>query len=279
METITSRQNPLFQKLRKLNTSASFRRQQGLFLCEGPKLLEEAQKWDVSVQLAVKVPEFSFPEGLSCRKVETPADVLRSLADTETPQGVIFTCALPDTALPDRLEEGRYLILDSVQDPGNVGTIWRTADAMGASGLILAGECADPFSPKVVRATMGACFRLPVWKGERKAVADLVKRSGLKLYATALRDDPVDVRETIFTKSAVVIGSEGHGVSKELLDLCDMTIKIPMEEKCESLNAAVAAAIILWCGRTNWDGMVYVPSVKIEEKDLHFQTKDGFYLF
>ena len=248
METITSRQNPLFQKLRKLNTSAPFRRQQGLFLCEGPKLLEEAMKWDVSVQLAVKVPEFSFPEALSCRMVETPADVLRSLADTETPQGVVFACALPDTVLPDALEKGRYLVLDGVQDPGNVGTIWRTADALGASGLILTGECADPFSPKVVRASMGACFRLPVWKGERKAVADLVKRSGIPLYATALRSDTVDVRRADLSVAAVVIGSEGRGISEELLGCCEKTLKIPMEPKCESLNAAVAAAIVLWEG-------------------------------
>ena len=248
METITSRQNPLFQKLRKLNTSASFRRQQGLFLCEGPKLLEEAIKWDVSVQLAVKTPEFSFPDGLSCRKVETPSDVLRSLADTETPQGVVFACELPDTALPDALEKGRYLVLDSVQDPGNVGTIWRTADALGASGLILTGECADPFSPKVVRASMGACFRLPVWKGEREAVAGLLKRSGIPLYATALREDTVDVRQADLSRAAVVIGSEGRGISEELLGYCEKTLKIPMEEKCESLNAAVAAAIVLWEG-------------------------------
>lgn len=259
-EVITSRQNPLFQKLRKLNTSNSFRRQQGLFLCEGPKMLEEALKWDVSVQLAVKNPEFSLHEGLGCRVVETPDDVLGSLADTETPQGVVFACALPDTALPDRLELGRYLVLDSLQDPGNVGTIWRTADAFGASGLILTGDCADPFSPKVVRASMGACFRLPVWRGERQAVAELVKRSGLHLFATALREDTVDVREAIFTKAAVVIGNEGRGISEELLSMCDMTVKIPMEPKCESLNAAVAAAIVLWAGCTNWDGMVYVPS-------------------
>lgn len=248
MENITSRQNPLFQKLRKLNTSASFRRQQGLFLCEGPKLLEEAVKWDVSVQLAVKAPEFSFPEALSCRKVETPADVLRSLADTETPQGVVFACELPDTALPDRLEKGRYLVLDGVQDPGNVGTIWRTADALGASGLILTGECADPFSPKVVRASMGACFRLPVWKGERQAAADLVKRSGIPLYATALRSDTVDVRQADLSRAAVVIGSEGRGISAELLGCCEKALKIPMEPKCESLNAAVAAAVVLWEG-------------------------------
>lgn len=249
METITSRKNPLFQTIRKLNSSNAFRRQQGLFVCEGPKLLAEAVKWGASVETAVKAPEFDLPTGLSCRVVETPADVLQTLADTEAPQGVVFTCALPDTALPDKLEKGRYLVLDGVQDPGNVGTIWRTADAFGASGLLLTGECADPFSPKAVRASMGACFRLPVWKGEHRAVADLVKQSGLHLFATALREDTEDVRDVIYRKAAVVIGSEGKGISEEMLSLCDMTIKIPMEEKCESLNAAVAATVILWEGK------------------------------
>lgn len=248
METITSRQNTLFQKLRKLNSANSFRRQQGLFLCEGPKLLEEAIKWGADVELVVKTPDFSLPEGLGCRVVETPPDVLKTLSDTVTPQGVVFTCALPDTALPERVEKGRYLVLDGVQDPGNIGTVWRTADALGASGLLLTGPCGEPYAPKTVRSSMGACFRLPVWRGERQAVAGLLKSSGIPLYATALRADTVDVREVDLSQAAVVIGSEGRGISEELLALCEKTLKIPMEDKCESLNAAIAASIVLWEG-------------------------------
>ncbi len=248
METITSRQNPLFQKVRKLNASVAFRRQQGLFVCEGPKLLEEAVRWggDIETVILAKGERAVCPAGP--RMVETPGDVLVSLADTETPQGVVFTCTLPDTALPDRLEKGRYRVLEGVQDPGNLGTVWRTADAFGAAGLLLTGNCADPFGPKAVRASMGACFRLPVWKGERGAVAGLLKVSGIPLYATALRKDTEDVRQVDMTKAAVVIGSEGRGISEEMLDLCEKSLKIPMEEKCESLNAAVAAAVVLWEG-------------------------------
>ena len=248
MEVITSRQNPLLQKLRKLNGSNSFRRQQGLFVCEGPKLLEEAVRWGVSIETVVKEPEFELPQGLSCRVVETPYEVLRSVTDTVTPQQVLFTCRLPDTALPDKLEKDRYLVLDGVQDPGNLGTVWRTADAFGAAGLLLTGPCGEPFAPKAVRASMGACFRLPVWRGEREAVAGLLKRSGVPLYATALREDTEDVRKADLSQAAVVIGSEGKGISEEMLSLCEKTLKIPMEEKCESLNAAVAAAVVLWEG-------------------------------
>jgi len=249
MEKITSRQNPLFQRIRKLNASAAFRRQQGLFVGEGPKLLSEAVKWGAAVDTVVGVLGVEQPPLVGVRTVETPDDVLQSLADTQTPQGVVFTCALPDTALPDKLVLGRYLVLDGVQDPGNLGTIWRTADAFGAAGLLLTGPCADPFSPKAVRATMGACFRLPVWRGERQAVKELLERSGIPLYATALREDTEDVRGVDLSHAAVVIGSEGRGVSEEMLSLCEKTLKIPMEDKCESLNAAVAAAVVLWEGR------------------------------
>ncbi len=248
METITSRKNPLFQKIRKLNGSGSFRRQQGLFICEGPKLLEEAVKWGADPEFVIKEPEFSLPKVLAAKVVETPAEVLASVADTETPQGVVFACGLPDTALPDRLSPGRYLVLDGVQDPGNLGTVWRTADAFGAAGLLLTGNCADPFSPKAVRASMGACFRLPVWRGDRRDVAELLSRSHIPLYATALREDTEDVRRVDLSQAAVVIGSEGRGISEELLDLCEKTLKIPMTDRCESLNAAVAAAILLWEG-------------------------------
>ena len=251
MEIITSRQNPLFKTIRKLESDPSFRRQQGLFVGEGPKLLDEAMKWGADIQLVVKAPGVELPAGLSCQVVETPADVLASLADTRTPQGVVFTCRLPDLALPDKLPVGRYLVLDGVQDPGNLGTVWRTADAMGCAGLILTGACADPFSPKVVRATMGACFRLPVWQGRTEAVAGLLKNSAIPLYATALREDTEDVRTADLSRAAVVIGSEGHGISEEMLSLCEKTLKIPMEPKCESLNAAMAAAVVLWEGYRN----------------------------
>lgn len=249
MELLTSRQNPLFRIIRKLNSSNAFRRQQGLFLCEGPKLLAEALKWGVPIEFVVKTPEFSLPAGLNCRVVETPYDVLQSVTDTVTPQQVLFACPLPDTALPDKLEKGRYLVLEGVQDPGNIGTIWRTADALGAAGLILTGPCGDPFSPKVVRSTMGACFRLNVWKGEGQAVVQLLGKSDIPLYATALREDTEDVRQIDLTQAAVVIGSEGRGISEEMLSRCVKTVKIPMDSRCESLNAAVAAAIVLWEGR------------------------------
>ena len=153
---------------------------------------------------------------------------------------------MPDLSPPERLEGGRWLVLDGLQDPGNVGTIWRTADALGADGLLLVNHCADPFSPKTVRATMGACFRLPVYEAEAETLPGLLKRSGLPLYATALREDTVDIRTVQLSRCAVVIGSEGRGISSQLLELSEKTLNIPMRARCESLNAAAAAAIVLW---------------------------------
>lgn len=246
MERITSRTNPLCAHIRKLNTSKAARREAGEFPCEGPKLLAEALGHGMDVTTVVWAQGVQAQGPASARTVEVPADLFQSLSDTKTPQGVLFLCRTPDTALPDKLAGRRYLVLDGVQDPGNVGTIWRTADAFGADGLILLSGCADPWAPKTVRATMGACFRLPVWEADREGLKARLDEAGIPLYATALRDDTEDLRAADLSRCAVVIGSEGRGVGEETLALCGKTLKIPMEARCESLNAAVAAAVVAW---------------------------------
>ena len=246
METITSRQNPLAVQIRKLNGSRSARREAGLFPAEGPKLLEEAVKAGAVIDTLVTARGTEAHCPGDPRRVEVPSDLLQSLCDTKTPQGVLFLAELPGLAPPERLAGGRWLVLDGLQDPGNVGTIWRTADALGADGLLLVNHCADPFPPKTVRATMGACFRLPVYEAEAEALPGLLARSGLPLYATALREDTVDIRTAQLSRCAVVIGSEGRGISPQLLEMSEKTLKIPMRARCESLNAAAAASIVLW---------------------------------
>ena len=246
MERITSRQNPFLKQIGKLNSSKGERRRAGVFPGEGPKLLEEAVKSGWTVTATVSAEGVSVPAIPGARQVEVPREVLESLCDTKTPQGVLFLCEMPETKAPEKLEGSRYLVLDGVQDPGNVGTIWRTADALGADGVILVHGCADPFAPKTVRSTMGACFRLPVYEVEARQLPALLKNSGLPLYATALREDTVDIQTADLSRSAVVIGSEGRGISDEVLAMCGKTLKIPMRARCESLNAAAAATIVLW---------------------------------
>ena len=186
----------------------------------------------------------ALPDGV--RLVQVPGDVMTSISPMESPQGALFLCRTAETALPERLPGARYLVLDGVQDPGNVGTIWRTADALGADGLILVNGCADPWNPKTVRATMGACFRLPVYERNADGLAQWLGEQGIPLYATALREDTVDLREAELSRCAVVIGSEGRGVSEGLLSQSAKTLKIPMRARCESLNAAAAATVVLW---------------------------------
>ena len=246
-EIITSRANPLLSRVRKLNSRRAFRREERSFAAEGPKLLAEALRWGGELEAVICASGVSLPKlPARVRVVEVADSLLASIADTETPQGVVFVCKGKNLELPERLAGRRYLLLDGVQDPGNVGTIWRTADAFGADGLILCNGCADPWSPKTVRSTMGALFRLPAYESTLAAAAERLKRAGIPLYAAALREDTGDVRSVTLGKAAVIIGSEGRGVSQQALELCEKTIKIPMRARCESLNAAAAAAVVLW---------------------------------
>ena len=247
METITSRQNPLCTHLRKLSSSAAYRRQCGEFLCDSPKLLQEALLWGselhtVVVTAGTEAPP--LPKGV--RLVEVPADVMKSVSPMETPQGTLFICAIHTEPLPEMLAGRRYVVLDTLQDPGNVGTILRTADAFHADGMFLVNGCADLYNPKTLRATMGAVFRCPVWTVGAEELSALLKKSGIPLYGAALREDTLDARAADYSRCAIAIGSEGRGLTEGVLALCDRTIKIPMSEHCESLNAAAAATVLLW---------------------------------
>lgn len=248
MESITSRQNRLAVHIRKLGAEGKYRRSQKQYLCEGEKLVGEALRWSAGVETLVyargKTPPEDLPQEI--RLVEVPEGLFESLSTVETPQGVLAVCRRPETALPETMAPGGYLVLDGLQDPGNVGTIWRTADALGAAGVVLLPRCADPFSPKTVRSTMGACFRLPVWETDLEHLCPRLEAAEIPLYATALREDTADVRELPLERAAVVIGSEGRGISQEALARCEKTIRIPMRERCESLNAAAAATVVLW---------------------------------
>lgn len=249
MERITSRQNSLCTHLRRLAASASYRRQCGEFLCDSPKLLREALLWKADSLRTVVFTEDAelpgeLPEGI--RLVEVPVSVMESVSPAKTPQGVLAVCAMPPAELPERLDGKHYVVLDGVQDPGNVGTILRTADAFWADGVFLLNACADIYGPKTVRASMGAVFRCPVWTCEPKRLKELLEASDIPLYGAALREDTRDARDVDYSRAAVAIGSEGQGLSQALLDVCTRTVKIPMSVHCESLNAAAAAAALLW---------------------------------
>jgi TrmH family RNA methyltransferase len=247
MEQITSRTNALCTHLRKLAADRAYRQKCGEFLCDSPKLLEEALSHGGALHTVVFTPGSALPplpEGV--RQAAVPEELMRSISPAQTPQGVLSVCAIPAQSLPEKLEGSRYLVLDTVQDPGNVGTILRTADALGADGLLLVGACADLYNPKTVRATMGAVFRCPAWRCTVPELRELLRCSELALYGAALRHDTVDARAVSYRRCAIAIGSEGKGLSQEVLDCCDKAVRIPMRAHCESLNAAAAATVLLW---------------------------------
>ena len=240
---ITARKNPLLQQVRRLLSSKREREQTGLFVADGTKLLAEAVKYYdgldtviLSDGVEVRVPEH-------VRIVRVPEEVMASVSPMETPQGALFLCRLPEKR-PFVAEPG-MLLLDGIQDPGNLGPILRTADASEIKVVLMEG-CADPYSHKVVRASMGAVFRTPVLQADWETVRYACAEKGIPVAVTALSERAKDLREAELAKMAVVIGSEGQGVRPEILDAADEQLIIPMNPHCESLNAAIASAIVMW---------------------------------
>ena len=242
-EYISSRKNPLLQQVRKLLSSRAERRKQGLFVGDGIKLLQEAVKYWPGLETVILAEgvEAEVPAGV--RLVRVPGDVMASISPMEAPQGALFLAKMPEQA--EFVPQKGMLILDGIQDPGNIGTILRTADAMDIPVVLLDG-CADPWSWKVVRSTRGAAFRRPVYQATWEEVLTKCRESGIPIGVTALSDRAVDIRCADLSGMALVIGSEGRGVRKEVLEGADRELIIPMNPHCESLNAAVAAAIVMW---------------------------------
>lgn len=233
--------------MKKLMKDRSYRRETGEFLCDGIKMLEEAMKWGADITAVLVSEGLSLPLPKGARIAEVPVGVMESVSPMKAPQGVVFTCKIPEKAQFDPQKVRTLLLLDGLQDTGNVGTIWRSASAFGADGLLLTGHSADPYNWKSVRASMGAVFRLPVWELDYDELKVFCDQSKLSLFGTALREDTEDLRDLDSTQPCILaVGSEGRGLSEELLALCDKTVKIPMEAGCESLNAAMAATIVLW---------------------------------
>jgi TrmH family RNA methyltransferase len=177
------------------------------------------------------------------RLIRVPEDVMASISPMQSPQGAMFLCRLPEKSA--FAPKPGMLLLDGIQDPGNLGTILRTADALGVPVALLEG-CADPYNHKTVRASMGAVFRSPVVTASWQEVKSACAAAQIPVAVTALTDRAKDLRQADLAAAAVVIGSEGQGVRQEILDAADAELIIPMNPDCESLNAAVAAAIVMW---------------------------------
>lgn len=242
-ERITSRKNPLLQQVRRLISSRKERYSAGLFVADGTKLLEEAVKWCPELDTVILSDDVQMELPDHVRVVRVPGDVMESISPMESPQGALFLCRLPEQ-MPVS-PTGGMLLLDGIQDPGNLGTILRTADALDIPVALLEG-CADPYSHKVVRASMGAVFRTRPIQTTWEDVASKCNEANIPIAVTALSETAVDLRSADVEKMAVVIGSEGQGVRPEILESAEKKLIIPMNPRCESLNASVAAAIVMW---------------------------------
>lgn len=256
-EPLRSRTGATVTMLSKLK-DAKYREEYGLYLAEGVKLTEEALGCEKAEPEMLFVSEDGLKNEriLACLDTAYSRRILIKLASPEVfekaatekaPQGIIAVMKRSgfDTFTPDGA--GRYLLLDTIQDPGNLGTILRSAVAFGADGLILYG-CADPTGPKTVRASMGALFRCPVMITKDLAeTTAFLQKAGHRVLAAALAEDSLCAgKADLQPNDCVIIGNEGHGVAPEIIDACDGVIKIPMQAVTESLNASVAASILLW---------------------------------
>ena len=242
-QRITSRKNSLLQQVKKLLSSKKAREEAGLFAADGTKLLAEAVRYFPGLDTVILSDgvEAEVPENV--RIIRVPGDVMESISPMASPQGALFLCRLPERKAFQ--PKSGMLLLDGIQDPGNLGTILRTADALDIPVALLEG-CADPYSHKVVRASMGAVFRTDVVRSDWAEVKAACRQAGIPVGVTALSDRAKDLRQSALSQMAVVIGSEGQGVRKEILDSADAELIIPMNPHCESLNAAVAATIVMW---------------------------------
>ena len=242
-ERITSRKNPTVQQVRKLLTSRKAREAAGLFVSDGTKLLKEAAVHCPGLETAFLCDgvEVELPENVRVARVSK--EVMEAISPMETPQGALFLCRLPEKKA--FLPKPGMLLLDGIQDPGNLGTILRTADALDIPVALLEG-CADPFSHKVVRASMGAVFRVQPMLTTWEEAQEKCRQAAISIGVTALSERAKDLRQADLKSMAVVIGSEGRGVRQEIMDAATHKLIIPMNPHCESLNAAVASAIVMW---------------------------------
>lgn len=268
MLEITSADNPKIKLYRKLASGKKHRRESGLFTLEGTRLVADAIAENAKLQAvfvtescfekisrgetAVQREALKFPAN-SDGKTETevfliPDGIGEKMSSTDNSQGIFAICkCLDKPPVSDTIKSGgKYILLHRVQDPGNLGTIIRTADAMGVDAVFLA-ECCDLYNPKTVRSTMGSLFRLNVYEVDLDEVFPLFGQRSIPSFAAVIDSDAVSLTDCDFSRGAVVlIGNEGNGLPKDVSEMCGHKLTVKMHGSVNSLNAAMAAGIIMW---------------------------------
>ena len=241
MDRITSRTNPRVQRARSLRES-KYRRETGCHFIEGDKLVREALTSGAALETVFVREGYPGERDFPCEMIEVTDGVMDALATAGTPQSLCAVARTPAAALPQTFR-GTVLLLEDVQDPGNVGTLIRTADALGAGAVILSPRCADPFSPKTLRASMGSVYHLPVYVADIPAAIRTLNAQGYTCLCGHLKGSEVLPPKT--DRMALLVGNEGNGVTDASAALC-YCYRLPMPGKAESLNAAVFGSILLY---------------------------------
>ena len=243
MTIITSKANSVVKNAKKLHQK---KYRKSAYLIEGWHLFEEAVQAGVTIEKIFALESYrdqlvAFPQ-----TIWVSEEILLDLADTQTPQGIVAVIQKEEVGLPD-LHQGKFLFLEDVQDPGNVGTMIRTADAAGFTGVIVSDKSADIYSLKTLRSMQGSHFHLPIYRMPLTSFVEEAKKSDLPILATTLSRDSKDYRELSSLENFVlVMGNEGQGISSVMAESADQLVHIGMKGRAESLNVAVAAGILMF---------------------------------
>ena len=254
---ITSTSNPRVRQLVLWQEKAKKRREDNVFLAEGIKMLREAPKdWIKEVYLTEEVLQrLRKEDGEVLTKIENTGyellsdEVMKKVSDTQTPQGALVVLSRPSYTLEDIVGngEGTFMVLENLQDPGNLGTIIRTGEGAGIRGVIMSQDTVDIYNPKTIRATMGSVYRVPfIYVETLSNNICYLKEKGVRTYAAHLKGKKQYYEFSYAGGTAFLIGNEGNGLKKETADLADEYLRIPMEGQVESLNAAIAATILMY---------------------------------
>lgn len=253
---ITSTSNPRVRQVVQWQSKAKERRKSGVFLAEGMKMLEEApEEWLREIYLTEDCLDKARANAIIWKKLlrkgyETVSEeVFRKMSDTQSPQGVLMVLKQPQYRLEELLKQTKplFVVLEDLQDPGNLGTIIRTGEGAGITGVIMTSGTVDVFNPKVIRATMGSIYRVPfVYIENIEETIKQMQNSGICIYAAHLKGEKYYDDFALEEPTAFLIGNEGNGLRKETADLANSYLKIPMEGSVESLNAAIAAALLMY---------------------------------
>lgn len=246
-EHISSKSNEKIKAVRKL-ADKKYRALFGLFVIEGHKLVYDYLR-TVGIPLRIFATDTAAEKYSDILKAEEvyiiTEDLYAYISSEKAPQGIMAVCRIPDGG---RLTAGRCLLLESVRDAGNLGTVIRTAAAFGIENIALSADCADLYNPKTLRAAMGALFFVNIFTvTDIVAFVDTLRSDGRRVFATVPTEDAADIRSVTFSANdCVVIGNEGNGISGELLSHCNLSVTIPMRGQTESLNASAAASVLMW---------------------------------